>query len=447
MSDNEEAVNEEAVNEIREAVWEFAKENDRVENEQVELNDLIVENQNNRKKLEDMRKELHKKIDDNNVSWKAFLVSIPIDLENEIKSSVYGEAMRVQPHLGEQVRDMLHVVEEYISSKRCLDAHSKTMPEEVIKYLRSLSKNDLDPALGELPHSALCDLVKASVQDDEHVQTGDPEKNVNESNGTVNVSDKAKDNTGEDPDSKIELSDMQEYGDKGEGHYNDGTAYDRVWTTIFDTVKLADVLSVEDVTLVLFGADLSSDSEAISPKPHWVLAVDDKKKSIAAQNLEPCLRSTLENPGEYQLDIVNLTYDSSLGPELFGQDFGYLFRPNGEWNLTTQYCYWNDDKKHIKTLNGTDICGIGGGITEAEELAPIFSVNLKLDNSSMQKYIFKNFGGNPNQDTVLDLVEAQYTEEGNFTGFKFIQDTFKLFHGQKVDWNKIAGQKDRVVRT
>jgi hypothetical protein len=239
-------------------------------------------------------------------------------------------------------------------------------------------------------------------------------------------------------------------------------AYDRVWSMVFKTEAWHESTAGQDSNIVLIGTDLDilSSTQGTSVRPRLVLAVSDHAGDLQYNDDLLCssLCATYQGPGEYELEQLAITVGRFDVPEILGKDFGYLFAKNEKNNLETKYCYWRDPKKKFRTTQRQDIRGIGGTITEAEDLEPIFLLNLRPPARSYpenlmprpcragnvpEQFIFRNFGGPSfwtSYQPLVDVIVGHQSETGEyaFDEFIFTNDKYEGYRRQHVDWNKVA---------
>ena len=219
-------------------------------------------------------------------------------------------------------------------------------------------------------------------------------------------------------------------------------AYDKVWSAIFKSDQWHESCGAEYANIVLVGTDLDilSGTRTNSARPSLVLTAFDRAGDLQYEDdlLRSSFRGTYTGPGEYHLEQTVLTIGSFDVPEVFGKDFRYLFSRDGQ-QLQTKYCYWKDPSKKIRTLKGQDIRGIGGQITEVNDLDPIFLLNLhppvqcipayfplRLNSTvTPEQYIFRSFGGSSFWTGHPYLVEPIYGDRTGSGEYVFNGFTFK----------------------
>jgi hypothetical protein len=235
-------------------------------------------------------------------------------------------------------------------------------------------------------------------------------------------------------------------------------AYDRAWNAIFKSEQWAESAGAEHANIVLIGADLDlfSDSETPSARPHLLLTASDDIGDLQYEEnlLSLNLRGAYKGEGENQLERLTLTVGNFDVPEIIGKDFRYLFSENGS-RIETKYCYLDDPKKKIRTVEPHDIRGIDGPITKTTNLAPIFLLNLYPPVRDMLGYfkprvleqlIFRNFGGKSfmeGKPPLVDVIQGDKTCNGDFTlmGFKFKNNKYESYSRQETDWSKEAAKE------
>lgn len=199
---------------------------------------------------------------------------------------------------------------------------------------------------------------------------------------------------------------------------------------------------------------------ARSPKqPHWALAVNDLEGDIQYEDklfldsLRRPYKSAKRIQHQYDLEHVKLTAGCFSVPEVLGKDFRDLFSTAGG-QLQTQYCYWGDGQRKIRTLTSKDILGIGGPISHTEKLGPIFLLNIEAPAQSLagpyrmygnipEQFIFRYFGGvsfSGGHPPLVDVMEGSVGHDGEhtFAGFKFLKTEYEQMDRQKTDWTAVA---------
>jgi hypothetical protein len=156
------------------------------------------------------------------------------------------------------------------------------------------------------------------------------------------------------------------------------SAYDKVWSSIFMLEDWHECPAGQGADIVLIGADLDILGSVYSPnRPHVVLAVFDRGGDLQweEERFRLSFGKNYNGPGVYELEHLTLTIGNFDVPEIYGQDFRFLFSQSTN-HLHTKYCYWGDPRKTISTVARQDIRGVGGVITTLEDLDSIFLLHL-----------------------------------------------------------------------
>jgi hypothetical protein len=222
---------------------------------------------------------------------------------------------------------------------------------------------------------------------------------------------------------------------------NESEAHTKVWGAIFKNDKWLKKAIELHGHPVLIGADLDilSGAKKSSRRPKLVLAV--------LSSYSDCVSTLRVQPGwvppgggykEIQLEKATLTVnDFSILSTFNSKDFRYLFSQNKQGKIETKYCYYDDPKKKIQILQPENIRGIGGQITEAQDLSPIFILRFKRNETweDDEEYIFSNLGGWDN------IIEYIFDEEGFTQSIRFSNSKFEELRHRDTDWVKVAEEE------
>jgi hypothetical protein len=235
-------------------------------------------------------------------------------------------------------------------------------------------------------------------------------------------------------------------------------AYDKAWSAVFRTEEWQECNSSKGAVILLIGADLDILGGAVKnpTRLHLVLMAIDRAGDLQWESnlLRSSLCRTYSGPGEYQLEQLTLTVGNFDVPEIFGEDFRYLFSKDEE-QLQTKYCYWNDPEKLIRVVEQTSIRGLGGVITEARDLCPIFCLHLyppkrRYQESDLsrprfmpEQFIFRSFGGYSfwtGRPPLVDVILGPKSDAGEyiFEGFTFRNDEYENLRYKNTEWEKVA---------
>ncbi|KAF2024850.1 hypothetical protein EK21DRAFT_117367 [Setomelanomma holmii] len=243
--------------------------------------------------------------------------------------------------------------------------------------------------------------------------------------------------------------------------------YDIIWSAIFKTEEWLECGSAKQAHIVLIGAglDMLSKPQKDAARPHIVLTVYDRAGDLQYENnlFRSSFRGRYNGPGVYELDQLTITVGKFDVPEILEEDFHHVFSENSQQRLQTKYCYWKDPMKSIRTLDQKDARGVGGPISNASALSPIFLLNLRPPIRRLPSYfralrgakvapeqhIFRLFGGDSFRTGNPPLVKAilgDKSEYGEYTfdGFAFKDkkyEKYEEYERQDEDWAKAAREE------
>lgn len=247
------------------------------------------------------------------------------------------------------------------------------------------------------------------------------------------------------------------------------TAYDRLWHSIFRSDEWLETDAVQRADIVLIGTDLHdlARPEKTLKRPHIALVVFDQSGDVQNDHdkFVRSIRGTFDGHAMSHLELLDVTVGRFDVPEVYRNDFGFLFEKQRN-GLKTMYCYYGDPRKEISLVSPGNVRGIDGAITDITRLRPIFLLSLDIathrppthceeleapqNGYPPRQFIFRNFRGCSFDEGTPPLVEV--ITKGQFCNGRHVYDAFRFKHAkyadcdrQHTDWNAIARAEEQLM--